>query len=68
MATGPKPESGPAREIVLPEANVTVWMVPDNLDMGMKTVPIGEAIEDLCWEELRMRAWLGWEGRGRLHP
>jgi hypothetical protein len=61
VATGPKPESGPAPEIALPEAKVTVWMVPDNLDMGMKTVPIGGAIEDLCWEELVYGP--GWDGR-----
>jgi hypothetical protein len=63
VATGPEPENGPAPEIALPEAKVTVWTVLDDLDIGGETVAISEAIINLWWEEFAYGP--AWQTHGR---
>jgi hypothetical protein len=50
LATGPKPESGHAPEIGLPDAKVTL-RVPSLGDgnASERTFSLREAIEELCW-------------------
>ncbi len=48
LAAGPEPESGPAPEIAIPDVKVTLlfdWKASE-------TLPLNNAIEEMCWEML----------------